>query len=79
MRCVYHTLLSTQPMKLVQSSLRLLTAMVMQGAESAKQVQLVFNFAYKPLETFFNRTTPISDLYTVRISMSVLGITVSLN
>jgi hypothetical protein len=66
MKCIYHSLLSTQPMNLVQSCLRLLATMVVQGADSARQVQQVFNFSYKPLQVFFGRTTPISDPHTVR-------------
>ena len=60
LKCFYHSLMSSLPMKLVGACLRLLAAMVMQGADSAREVQLVFNFSYKPLAVLVNKTTPIS-------------------
>lgn len=69
-RPIYRSLLSTQPTKLAQSCLRLLAAMVMQGLDSARQVQQVFNFGYKPLQAFFGKTTPICDPRTVCYSVS---------
>lgn len=67
MRCVYHALLSTQPMRVVLSCFRLLAAMVLQGSASARMVLQGFNCSYKPLETFFGKTLPISDPQTVRV------------
>ena len=43
-------------MRLVASCLRLLTAMVAQGPNAAREVQRMFNFGYKPLEVFPTRT-----------------------
>lgn len=65
LKCLYHSLRSTAPVRLVGACLRLLTAMVIQGADSAKEVQLVFNLSYKPLQTFFSKATPISDTISV--------------
>lgn len=61
LKCVYHSLRSTVPVRLVGACLRLLTAMAMQGVDSAKEILQAFNFGYKPLGTFSSRTTPISD------------------
>ncbi len=60
LKSFYHSLMSSLPMKLVGACLRLLAAMVMQGADSAREIQLVFNFSYKPLVSLVNKTTPIS-------------------
>ena len=59
MKCIYHSLRSVVPVRLVAACLRLLVVMVMQGSDSAKELQLVFNFGYKPLAIFANRNTPI--------------------
>lgn len=56
MRCIYSCLQTTQPMRLVASCLKLLTAMVLQGPATAKDIQQSFNFGYKPLEVLPNRT-----------------------
>ena len=56
MRPLYSSLMVSCPMKLVAACLRLLTAMVMQGQHTARDVQQNFNFAYKPLIVFPNRT-----------------------
>ena len=45
--------------KLVGACLKLLVAMVMQGVESARELQSVFNFGYKPLSVFVNRNNTI--------------------
>lgn len=73
MKSVYHCLLSAVPARLTGACLRLLAAMVMQGADSAREVQLVFNFGYKPLGTFPGKTTPTSDSSTVCL-WSVAGL-----
>ena len=51
--------MTSVPMRLVAACLRALVAMVMQGTESARELQQVFNFGYKPLEVFPNRTNPV--------------------
>lgn len=56
MRPIYSSLMTSCPMKLVASCLRLLTAMVLQGHQAARDVQQGFNFGYKPLIVFPNRT-----------------------
>ena len=56
MRPIYSSLMASCPMKLVASGLRLLTAMVLQGRLAARDVQQGFNFGYKPLIVFPNRT-----------------------
>ncbi len=59
LRVFYSSLMTSVPMRLVAACLRVLVAMVMQGTESARELQQVFNFGYKPLEVFPNRTNPI--------------------
>ncbi|CAI8045559.1 Nucleolar pre-ribosomal-associated protein 1, partial [Geodia barretti] len=59
MRPLYSALMTSCPMRLVGACLRLLTAMVMQGHTAARDVQQTFNFAYKPLLVFPNRTNRI--------------------
>ena len=56
MRCVYTSLQSTQPVRLVASCLKLLTAMVLQGPRVARDIQQNFNFTYKPLDVLPGRT-----------------------
>lgn len=56
MRPLYSSLVTTCPMKLVAACLRLLTAMVMQGRHTAREVQQSFNFGYKPLTLFPAKT-----------------------
>ena len=56
MRCIYTSLQSSQPMRLVASCLKLLTAMVLQGPRVARDIQQSFNFGYKPLEVLPSRT-----------------------
>lgn len=56
MRPIYSSLMTSCPMKLVAACLRLLTAMVLQGHQAARDVQQSFNFGYKPLVVFPNRT-----------------------
>ena len=64
MRPLYSALMTSCPMRLVAACLRLLTAMVMQGTTTARDIQQTFNFTYKPLSVFPNRTN--------RIKVSVL-------
>lgn len=59
MRPVYSSLVSVAPHKLTAASLRLLAAMVAQGPASAREVQLVFNFSYKPVGLLPNKTSKI--------------------
>ena len=59
LKIFYSSLMTSVPMRLVASCLRVLVGMVMQGVESAREIQQVFNFAYKPLEVFPNRTNTI--------------------
>ena len=63
MRPLYSALMTSCPMRLVAACLRLLTAMVMQGHTAARDVQQSFNFAYKPLIVFPNRTNRVK-VYT---------------
>ena len=56
MRCIYSSLQTSQPMALVASAVKLLTAMVLQGPSAARDIQQSFNFGYKPLETLPSRT-----------------------
>ena len=56
MRCIYSCLQTTQPMRLVASCLKLLTAMVLQGPSTARDIQQSFNFGYKPLQLLPSRT-----------------------
>ena len=56
MRCIYSCLQTSQPMRLVASCLKLLTAMVLQGPGTARDIQQSFNFGYKPLEVLPSRT-----------------------
>lgn len=57
---LYHCLRTVVPSKLIGACLRFLAAMVMQGVESAKKLQSTFNFAYKPLTIFVNKSAPIA-------------------
>ena len=59
MRPIYSSLLTAGPNKLIAACLHLLAAMVTQGLVSAREVQLVFNFGYKPLQILPNRTNRI--------------------
>ena len=63
MRPIYSSLMTSCPMKLVAACLRLLTAMVLQGHHSARDVQQNFNFTYKSLVVFPNRTNRVK-VYT---------------
>lgn len=56
MRPIYSSLATTNPNVLIVACLRLLTAMVAQGNQSARETQLVFNFSYKPLGMLAGRT-----------------------
>jgi hypothetical protein len=56
MRCIYSCLQTSQPMRLVASCLKLLTAMVLQGPGTARDIQQSFNFGYRPLEVLPSRT-----------------------
>lgn len=62
MRPIYSSLMTSCPMKLVAACLRLLTAMVLQGHQAARDVQQIFNFGYKPLIVFPNRTHRVKVL-----------------
>ena len=75
MRPLYSALMTSCPMRLVGACLRLLTAMVMQGHTAARDVQQTFNFAYKPLLVFPNRTNRIK--VCVYKSSAALGNTYS--
>lgn len=56
LRVFYSSLVTTNLMRVVAACLRVLVAMVMQGMESCRELQRVFNFGYKPLEVFPHRT-----------------------
>ena len=56
MRCIYSSLQTSQPMRLIASAVKFLTAMVLQGPSAARDVQQSFNFGYKPLEMLPSRT-----------------------
>ena len=56
MRCIYSCLQTSQPMRLVASWMKLLTAMVLQGPGTARDIQQSFNFGYKPHEILPSRT-----------------------
>ena len=75
MRCIYSCLQTSQPMRLVASCLKLLTAMVLQGPGTARDIQQSFNFGYKPLEVLPSRThlLPVS-LY---VSLQLLSMFVT--
>ena len=66
MRPLYSALMTSCPMKLVAACLRLLTAMVMQGHTAARDVQQTFNFSYKPLIVFPNRTNRVKVMCTIQ-------------
>ena len=56
---LHSSLTTSRPDKLTASTLRLLTAMVMQGPSTAREVAAWFNFAYKPVDLLANRTDKI--------------------
>ncbi len=63
MRPIYSSLATANPNKLIAACVRVLTAMVAQGNQSARDVQLVFNFGYKPLGMLCGRTHTIQVSY----------------
>ena len=58
MKLVYHCLSSSSPASLTISTLRLLTAMVTQGASAAREVQMNFDFSLKALQSLPKRRDP---------------------
>ena len=56
---LHSSLTTSRPDKLTASTLRLLTAMVMQGPSTAREIASWFNFAYKPVDLLANRTDKI--------------------
>ena len=56
---LHSSLTSSKPDKLTASTLRLLTAMVMQGPATAREIAAWFNFAYKPVDLLASRTDKI--------------------
>lgn len=77
MRPLYSALMTSCPMKLVAACLRLLTAMVMQGRTAARDVQQTFNFSYKPLIVFPNRTNRVKVMCLLHTALFSIFLTLS--
>ena len=67
MHPLYSSLQVSCPNKLVGATLRLLTAMVVQGHQAARDVQHLFNFGYKPLSLLPGRTHRIQVIHPLII------------
>ena len=63
---LHFSLTTSRPDKLAASTLRLLTAMVMQGPATAKEISSWFNFTYKPVDLLANRTDKIQVCVDVK-------------
>ena len=58
MKFVYHCLNPAAPASLTMTMLRLLTAMVTQGAVAAREVQMTFDFSLKALQSLPKKQDP---------------------
>ena len=59
MRPVYFSITSYAPNGLTAAALQLLTAMVAQGPRAARDVQVAFNFNFKPVGLLAHRTAAL--------------------
>ena len=84
MHPVYSSLTSGKPDRLTAAALQLLTAAVMQGPSVSRDLQLLFNFSYKPVRLLHMRSKklqgPFATLcYTSIIKIISLSLSLSLS
>ena len=67
MHPIYSSLVTGKPDRLTAAALQLLTAAVMQGPSVARDLQLLFNFSYKPVGLLHLRSKKLQVPYLMQM------------